>query len=384
MELLREQVNSWDIDAPFKKTADNLSVTFDAIDSAEWDELIPQFDDASVYQTWEHDSVHWGESRLSHAVFCKKGRVVALAQVRILQIPVLRAGIAYVPRGPVWRRHGSPPDPGLFQDVARALREEYAVRRGLVLRLFPNEFDTDVYALSNRLELEGYRKNNIAKPYRTFFLDLSPPLEELRMGLKPKWRSKLTKAERTNFEIIVGSGDDLYAAFLGLYAEMYQRKQFTEYVDVHEYREIQRRLPEALKMAVMLCRLEGRPQAALVTAAVGDTALLVFLATSREALETRAAFRLFWEQIKWLKAQCFRYLDIGGVDPDANPGGFQFKSGIGGQDLYALGVFETCTSPLSFAFTQCGEIVRRLYREMRASPVSFTRRFFSAAKVGGK
>ncbi len=365
MELLREQVNHWDIDAPFEKTA-NLSVTFDATDAAEWAELIPQFDDANIYQTWEHDRVHWGESRLSHAVFRKNGRVVALAQIRILQVPVLRAGIAYIPRGPLWRRHGSPPDPGLFQDVVRALREEYAVRRGLVLRLFPNEFDTDVYGLSKRLDLEGYRKSNTAKAYRTFLLDLSPPLEALRMGLKPKWRSKLTKAERANFEVVVGTGDDLYAAFLGLYAEMHQRKQFTQYVDVHEYREIQRHLPENLKMPIMLCRIEGRPLAALVTAAIGDTALLVFLATSREALETRAAFRLFWEQINWLKGQGFRYLDIGGVDPDANPGGFQFKSGLGGQDLYALGVFESCTSPLSFVLTKSGEIARQLYRKMRA------------------
>jgi len=382
MELLREQASPWSIDTSFEKTAAKLSVTFDATDAAEWAELIAQFDDANLYQTWEHDLVHWGESRLSHAVFRKHGRVVALAQVRVFQIPVLRAGIAYVPRGPLWRRHGFPPDPGLFQEVVRALREEYAARRGLVLRLFPNEFETDVYGLSERLGLEGYRKNGTAKPYRTFLLDLSPSLDVLRMGLKPKWRSKLTKAEHTDFEIVVGTGDDLYATFLGLYAEMHQRKQFTQYVDVHEYREIQQRMPENLKMRIMLCRLEGRPQAALVTAAIGDTALLVFLATSQEALETRAAFRLFWEQIKWIKEQGFRYLDIGGIDPDANPGGFQFKSGIGGQDLYALGVFETCASPLSLALTQCGEGVRRLYRRIRSAH-PFLRAHQNRGPLGG-
>jgi hypothetical protein len=38
----------------------------------------------------------------------------------------------------------------------------------------------------------------------------------------------------------------------------------------------------------------------------------------------------------WLKEHGARGYDLGGIDPEANPGGYHFKSGFGGVDMTQL------------------------------------------------
>jgi lipid II:glycine glycyltransferase (peptidoglycan interpeptide bridge formation enzyme) len=43
--------------------------------------------------------------------------------------------------------------------------------------------------------------------------------------------------------------------------------------------------------------------------------------------------------------------DQGGLDPINNPGGYEFRQGLGGQDIFHLGQYDLCTQPfLSAAF----------------------------------
>jgi lipid II:glycine glycyltransferase (peptidoglycan interpeptide bridge formation enzyme) len=336
----------------------------DDVGPLEWAAVVQRFQDATIYQTWTYEAVRWGERRTSRLLLRDDGRTVAAAQLRILKPPLLPCGIAYLYRGPLWRLRGRARDPEILRRTLRALRQEYVERRGLLLRIVPNEPEDDTCDLAALLESEGFQRTP-AKPYRTFCLDLSPSLEELRKGLRHQWRTNLNKACARPFEFVEGVDDALYEEFLGLYREMHARKRFQRFVDVDEFRRIQQQLPDALKMRIALCRLDGEALAALVFSTLGETALNIFLATSGKALEVQAAFRLLWEQLRWLKERKVRQIDLGGIDPDANPGGYRFKQGLGGRDISHIGTFEACDNPVSRIGVRAAESLRNQYRASR-------------------
>jgi hypothetical protein len=69
-------------------------VEIDQLDKTEWEKLIQIFDDASIYQTWSYGAVRWGQANLSHIIIKENNEVLAAAQMRIIKIPFLKAGIA--------------------------------------------------------------------------------------------------------------------------------------------------------------------------------------------------------------------------------------------------------------------------------------------------
>jgi lipid II:glycine glycyltransferase (peptidoglycan interpeptide bridge formation enzyme) len=342
----------------------DVAIRVDEAEPAAWDALVERFDDATVYQTWGYEAVRWGERRMSHLVLERDGRAVAAAQVRVLRVPGCNCGIAYVYRGPLWRPRGAIADTGMFSEVLHALYREYAVARGLLLRVMPNEPEERTEELAASLKYQGYTRAS-ATPYRTFVLDLSPELEALRKGLRHQWRTNLNKAVARSFRVDEGVTDKLYGEFVELYNEMHARKGFRRYVDVEEFRRIQQGLPDSLKMRVMVCRLEGEAVAGVVFSTLGSTALNVFLATSARALEVQGAYRLLWEEIRWLRERGVRLLDLGGVDPVANPGGYRFKQGLSGREVRHLGVYEACENGTSWLCVRAAEKLRDAYRALR-------------------
>jgi hypothetical protein len=157
----------------------------DTVDEVQWCRILEQFDDANIYQTWSYGEVRCGRRNMSHLLVKKNGESVAVAQARIVSVPLIRTGIAYVRWGPLWRRHGGAVDQERFRQAIRGLRNEYACRRGLVVRVYPVLFDDDAGACAQILEDEGYCGAKEEKRSRTLLLDVRRPLEGLRAGLRP-------------------------------------------------------------------------------------------------------------------------------------------------------------------------------------------------------
>jgi len=111
-------------------------VEVDAMASTAWYDRIAEFKDANLYQVW-HDSASGGRfGSADRVALTRGGDVVGAAEVRLMRFPLIRGGIAYVLWGPLSRR-GEDSNPVAFRQAVRALREEYVVRRGMVLRINP-------------------------------------------------------------------------------------------------------------------------------------------------------------------------------------------------------------------------------------------------------
>ena len=153
----------------------------------------------------------------------------------------------------------------------------------------------------------------------------------------------------------------LYQIFLDLQKEMIARKKFVPGVDYDEFRKIQKNLPDPLKMKIMLCEYDGKPVSALVGTAIGDTGIYLLGATSSKGMKTKGSYLLQWEMIKFLKELGCRYYDLGGINPDKNPGVYHFKAGLGGKDVYHIGQFEACESLISSFLVKYGNQLRTIF-----------------------
>ncbi len=339
------------------------SVEVDRVDENIWYQLLDQFDDANIYQTWAYGMVRSGQQNISHLEVKKQGRVVAIAQSRIVKVPVIGVGIAYIMWGPLWRLKGDRPNGTVFRQAIRALRNEYAGKRGLLVRLYPALFEEDHAWLLPVLEEEGFVKRKEKGSSRTVLMDLAAPMEELQKGLRPHWQRELKVAAKQQLEVTEGEEDSLFESFIEMYKEMVERKKFQEPNNIYEFREIQRQLPREYRMKLMLCRSSDGICSGLVCSAIGSAAIYLFGATSIVGLKRRGSYLLQWKLIERLKAAHVSQYDLNGINPEANPGTYKFKSDLAGEkgkEVRFLGRFESCENRISSICVNMGEKLRSI------------------------
>ncbi|MGI0084693.1 MAG: lipid II:glycine glycyltransferase FemX [Nitrososphaerales archaeon] len=368
-----------------RELASGYTSEFDTVTERDWYERLLEFEDANIYQTWSYAEVSWGLDNTSHLVLKKDGRTVALAQVRVIKVPFVGIGIAYVRWGPIWRR-STKADEDVFRQVVRALRNELTCKRRLVLRLFPAVFDDDPLCYSTILKEEGFSILRGVSANRTILMDLSPSLDGLREGMMPHWKRELKIAERKQLQVIEGDQDELFGAFIEIYKEMVCRKQFAEPNDINHFRLIQAKLPKELKMRIMLCKSGDDICSGLICSAIGNKAIYLFGATSNSGMKSRGSYLLHWKLLETSKQQRIAVYDLNGINPVRNPGTYKFKrdfAGSNGRDVRFLGRFESHPGNLGELCVKSTESIRTIYRNVRALWVrgSFTRRLKEANVV---
>jgi hypothetical protein len=318
-------------------------------DGNTWSALMAVFRDASLYQTWAYDRTRRHQPIMQMAL--RRGNaVVAAVQLRILRLPIIPAGIAYARWGPMWRRRGVPDDPEVFRQAIRALRREFSLRRGLLLRLYPLARREGDDALANVLAEEGYRCAETSPPDRTLVLDLRLSLDELRASLDQKWRNCLNKAEKSGLDLLLGEESRLFDAVADMHAQMLARKGPVDTNDLPRLKRVQSELPSDQKLKVVLCLRDGVPCAGAVFSALGDTGVYIRGATSDAGRTTNGSYLVQWAFVRWLKEHAFSYYDLNGINPQTNPGTYTFKRGLAGRrgrDTQFLGRFEVADRSLS-------------------------------------
>ena len=345
----------------------DYTIETDRFTEATWNNIVRQFDDAALSQTWSYGSVRWGASNLSHLVLKRDGRIIAAAQVILTKVRFLDAGLAYVKGGPLWCRQNAPRELEVLRQMLRALRQTYAGQRGLLLRIFPSGTEDGTGEVRALFREEGFTRDLTIGEPKTVLIDLSHSLEDIRRSLKPTWRRNLVLAERNNLRIIEGSTDELFDAFVTLYREMLKRKNIVGVVNIRHYEQIQRRLPDTMKMRVLICEHQGEPVAGLVVPPLGKTVPNLLAATGNRGLELRASYLLQWRVLEWLKQQQYELYDLDAINHDSYPGISQFKLGLAGRlgwEAEYLGQFQHCDRSLSALCVTTGELLRTTYRAL--------------------
>ena len=236
--------------------------------------------------------------------------------------------------GPLCHLCGQKLDLSVVRAMAAALREEFVEKRGLYLEIKANAFSHSRRAEVFQLAFSRFdqRSGTNGKNYRTFVLDLSPSIEDLRRQLDRKWRNRLSAAERNGLRIVEGESTREYDTFSNLYSQMWERKRFQTTVSTELFRRVQEYLPANQRMRILICKHGEEPVAGLVCSAIGNSAIYLLGATNENGMKLKAAYLLQWTMIQWLKDRRIRYYDLGGINPIANPGVHHFKKGFNGAE----------------------------------------------------
>lgn len=337
-------------------------VEWKRMEPSTWAGLLGRFADASFYQTHAYGSVRWGTTNLLHLVVRDENGVRAVAQVRLSRFAP-RWGVAYVRWGPcVWRRGGSW-DREAFHRALTALEEEFVHRHRYVLRVVPAVFSEDPEAEWARRALReiGFVERNPGAAYRTLRVDVALPIDAMRKQLEQKWRNQLNAALRNNLEVVEGEDVELFRRFLLLYDEMMARKRFETTVNPRQFARMQELLQEGEKLRIALAGRDGRWHAGVVASSLGQTGIYLLGATAAEGLKSKASYLLQWHMLEHLHARGCRWYDLGGINPQINPGVYHFKSGMGGQEVRQLGCYERAPDRVRLGLLHWAERLHRLW-----------------------
>lgn len=359
---------------PIPSSKAEYSVEIDTVTKGDWHSILRLFDDANVIQTWSYGAARWGQDNLSHLVLKRDGQIVAAAQTIITKVPVLAAGLAYVKTGPLWQIRNTERDPETLRRMLRALREVYAVSRGLLLRVYPAGTEDGTGAIRAIFEEEGFARDLSIGIPRTAILDLSHSLDRLRSSFKSTWRRNLVRAERNGLRVIEGRSDAIFDAFVALYKQMLRRKSIVGVVDISYFQQIQRDLPDDFKMTVILCEYDGELIAGLAVPVLGTTAQNLLAATGDKGLDLRGSYLVHWRMLEWLKTQDCRWYDLDAINHQHYPGISQFKIGFAGRlgwEAEYLGQFEYCTRSISRWTVKAAEQLRKASRTLNAALNTF-------------
>lgn len=69
--------------------------------------------------------------------------------------------------------------------------------------------------------------------------------------------------------------------------------------------------------------------------------------------------------MEWLKRKGCCWYDLGGIDPEGNPGVYHFKAGMGGKDMSYIGQFEFSANRLSRLAVRLGDQFKARVSKMK-------------------
>jgi lipid II:glycine glycyltransferase (peptidoglycan interpeptide bridge formation enzyme) len=335
----------------------------------EWRRLAGGFRDYNYRQCWDYAEAmaRRAGAQPEHVSIVADGRPIGLASVRVKRIPGAGTGIAYVSGGPLVRGAADESPGERLDAVLRELVREYVHERRLVLRVAPAIGDADWnLEQERRFRAAGFAVAEHQRRYNTILVDLERPLEEVRAGFAKKWRYHLGRAEKAGITVDQGTDPHLFDDFVSLFDEFVTRKSFEVDLGADFYAGLQASLPETDRLEVAIARLGGEPVAGVVASLMGDTAVYLLGASNEAGREANAPYLLQWNVMEAVAARGLRWYDLGGIDPDGNPGVYRFKARMGGSELAAPGPFEIAPGGLRGGVVRTAERLVRAARQARA------------------
>jgi lipid II:glycine glycyltransferase (peptidoglycan interpeptide bridge formation enzyme) len=246
-----------------------------------------------------------------------------------------------------------------------ALRETLVDKAGHILRvrlpLLP-PMSTAAQTIESVFGDLGFQHTDRARRYETFAIDLKPTVEDLLKRLHGKWRTDLNFAKKADLSIEIGTRKDMLSRFQSIYEPMRRKKGFSSNLEPRFFFDLK---PESIGLQLMIAHKDGRDAAGHVLSILGDSAVYLFGASNELGRETKASYLLSWSALLHAKERGLSWYDLGGIDADANPGVYRFKSRMGGTGMTAIGPFEARPQTVLATAIEKLERVREAFRQVR-------------------
>jgi lipid II:glycine glycyltransferase (peptidoglycan interpeptide bridge formation enzyme) len=206
------------------------------------------------------------------------------------------------------------------------------------------------------------------QPASTVVVDITPPLDDVLAGMKPKTRYNIRLADRRGVEVSEGTAADI-DAWYALYQETSRRDRIgihtrSYYAGLLEAARTYAGLRPQLKL--LLARHDGTLLAGNIVALWKDRAVYLYGASSAEKRNLMPTYALQWEAIRLARAAGCRSYDLFGVPPRPDPGHamaglYQFKTGFSSEVRERWGTWDAAFRPSAYAGWRAAESLRMLY-----------------------
>jgi len=268
-------------------------------------------------------SALWGAARAradgiesERLLVLRDERPVLLARVESRPHP-LAGKIAWIPQGPQYLDEVS------AFDAHRTLNAHLR-SRGYQL-CFENPYDRE----PPRYAEHGTAMGNSAM---TSIVDLSIGSDAIWAKLSSNWRNNVRQAERKGVEVREVRDADSIAQFVAACERLSLTKGFRYQGSEALVSELLVASVTSSVVARLYCAtLKGQLQGGLLVLIVGGTMQIIFSAAIRG---TQSSSRLLsWVAMQAAAGQKVTRYDLGGIDPVANPGGYEFKRQLRGREV---------------------------------------------------
>jgi FemAB family len=300
----------------------------------------------------------------------RRGQTLALAAVRVRNLPGFRRGIAWIPSGPVHiPLDGPAPDTKGKIAILSALRDELVSNQGHILRLrLPGIALCDGVDVNQIASAAGFVPTDRAAGYHSIAIDLTKDDASLMANLAGKWRTDLRFAQKSGLTLDHATGPDtgMIQRFMLMYDVVQQAKGFQPDITPQFHFNLARAgKVDDYSVEILIARRSGEDVAGIVLGTAGRCTTYLFGATADAGRPLRAGYFLQWEGIALARHKGSLWYDLGGVDADANPDVARFKERMGGIALDAT-AFEARPSGVFALTVSALETLRSNLRKGRA------------------
>ncbi|HEX6385782.1 MAG TPA: peptidoglycan bridge formation glycyltransferase FemA/FemB family protein [Anaerolineae bacterium] len=329
-------------------------------EDAEWDRFVATHPQGSILQTtnWARLKNRFGWT--SHRVWLRRnGRLVAGAQVLFRSLALGMARFAYIPHGPLVDWCDEEQVGVLLNQIDLAAYE----RGAGILKMEPYLWQTDVSATEWKTLCQRYDlrpDTDTIQPPQTVVVDLRPLEEEILAAMKQKTRYNIRLAARKGVTVRQGTAEDI-PAFNHLMQMTGQRDNFSVHAPVY-YRAAYELFAPAGQAALHIAEYEGRPLAAIMVFALGQTAAYLYGASSNEERQRMPTYAVQWAGMQWARERGCTLYDLWGIPdvPEAELeenfsqrqdglwGVYRFKRGFGGQICRTVGAADRVYNKLLY------------------------------------
>lgn len=341
----------------------NRNFNLRQVDKSVWLQLANEYKDYNYRQSWDFGiACAQRVGAISEHVIIENAdqQVIGIADVRVKRLPVIGGGIAYINGGPLVLRNNNYNEEK-YKVAITALINEYILKRQIILRIAPPYLETELKsAVADILSNMGFMVVDQSK--KTIVLDLTKNYTEIRKSFHQKWRNCLNKVEKCNLEIRAGKDTTLFQQFIPLFNELIIEKAFTVDLGIDFYASVHEKSSDSEKYFVTLALINEKPIAGHVASILGDTCVYLLGAANDLGRKLNAAYLLQWNTIKLAKDHGCRWYDLGGIDPEGNPGVYRFKQRMGGQEVDICGPYEMRPTGYRPLLTQFGEKAYKLVK----------------------
>lgn len=281
------------------------------------------------------------------------GRMVGAVSILKRKLPELNKCIFYAPRGPVCDFTNAE-----VMDVLVKAVQERAAREGAILfKIDPAvvKARSDVPPALARVGFQRVGDDSQGfggiQPRCVMQLDLTPSIDDLMLGCKPKWRYNIRLAEKKGVIVRSDCTKDDLKTFYNLLKETAVRDKFL--VRGYSYYEHMWDTLVAPGYAkLFLTEYEGDMISGALSFIFGDKCWYTYGASSNRHRNVMPNHLMQWRMIEWAKEAGCTWYDFRGVSQqndaessDHLAGLNRFKEGFGAQFVEYIGEFDISYSP---------------------------------------